>query len=346
MTASFGAKEAGGRLDPSSCQTLFTADTKEAVENCKQKAVHLADPLPLKDMYDEIPPHVNSSHGLTEYLSRRGESKLEAFHDRLSNFANSGMRATLADNLHLAGTARYNLAIRHKRSLIKNPQQERSSTPAAWEKVVPFFNHAELCYINRMAEDVGCSAPFPNAEELPADNGERFFSEYITIVRPAKQQYDEDDACLCQQCNDDNKPPAAREAPPIKQNDPRQMDLELTRTTVAATVNNPQQTVSKPAQRAAPRAAPAPPQPIPFCWMPLLPPMIPGYYTPQPCCNKYMQWTQRRLGRPPHERHCYRRRVVVNSSDGSGAVVQVLNGNSIARAGTEEKKGDRDSFYI
>jgi len=106
---------------------LFTADTKAAVDNCKDKARYLSDPLPLEKMYDKILPNPNSTHQLTEYLSLRGESKLEAFHDRFAHFANCGMRASLADNLNLAGTARYNLFIRHKRSMtssenpIKNP---------------------------------------------------------------------------------------------------------------------------------------------------------------------------------------------------------------------------------
>ena len=96
----------GGRLDPVKGVPLFTPDTRTAVENCKLKAEYLADPLPLEEMYDKIPPNPNSKHGLTEYLSKRGESKLEAFHDRFAHFANCGMRDSLADNLNLAGTAR------------------------------------------------------------------------------------------------------------------------------------------------------------------------------------------------------------------------------------------------
>jgi len=74
-------KPAGGRLDPIRQVPLFTVDTKTAVENCKDKAKYLSDPFPLEDMYDKILPNPNSTHQLTEYLSKRGESKLEAFHD-------------------------------------------------------------------------------------------------------------------------------------------------------------------------------------------------------------------------------------------------------------------------
>ena len=104
------AAPAGGRLDPSRGIALFTAETKEAVENCKQKAMHLADPMSVEQMYERIAPSPNSQHQLTEYLSKRGESKLESFHDRLAHFGNSGMRDDLSDNLHLAGTVRHNLA--------------------------------------------------------------------------------------------------------------------------------------------------------------------------------------------------------------------------------------------
>ena len=139
-------------------------------------------------MYFPIPPNPNSRHQLTEYLSKRGESKLESFHDRLANFANTGMRDTLADNLHLTGTARYNLSITHKRLfLTRINKDDRKHMPAAWEKVVPYWNHSELWHINLMATDIGIDMPFPMAEKLPLDNGERFFSEYMKLVEPMKQ---------------------------------------------------------------------------------------------------------------------------------------------------------------
>ena len=159
-------------------------------------AEFLTDPMPLTDMYQTILPNPNSTHQLTEYLSLRGESKLEAFHDRFAHFANCGMRESLADSLNLAGTARYNLTIRHVRALvstnnienptnnIENPADKqliRRKIQAAWEKVVPYFNHSELWHINNMAESLGCKHPFPDAETLVPDNGERFF--YSTSQR-------------------------------------------------------------------------------------------------------------------------------------------------------------------
>ena len=190
---------------------LFTADTKTAVLNCKEKAKHLSDPLPLEEMCYKMLPNPNSTHQLTEHLSKRGESKLEAFHDRFAHFANCGMRNSLADNLNLAGTARYNLSIRHKRGLVatENPNENpmssleyRKKIPAGWDKAVPYFNHSELWHINMLAAAVNCSYPFPNAEILPPDNGERFFSEYLTDTIPTLKNYrhGEMDECLCHGC--------------------------------------------------------------------------------------------------------------------------------------------------
>jgi hypothetical protein len=99
-------------VDPTSItkQTLFTPETQEAVLNCKDKAQYLQDPFPLEQMYRVIKPNPNSTHGLKEYLSKRGESNLEAFHLSLAYFGNCGMRDSLANNLNLTGTAQHNIA--------------------------------------------------------------------------------------------------------------------------------------------------------------------------------------------------------------------------------------------
>jgi len=207
---SSSSRPARGRFDPVTGETLFSPETKEAVKQCKAKAMYLQDPLPLKDMCDTIEPSPYSPHQLKEYLSRRGESCLESFHDNLSHFANCGMRGSLADNLHLTGTARYNLTMRHKRRLtsscltplsLQNPQ--RKKIPAAFEGTASFFNHSELSHINQMAIDAGMSPnnlPFDAVETLPVDNGERFFSEYLSWHRSTKPKNDLQGQCLCNMC--------------------------------------------------------------------------------------------------------------------------------------------------
>jgi len=101
-------------------------------------------------MYDVIMPSATSTHGLKEYLSRRGESNLESFHLMLAHFGNTGMRESLADNLNLTGTARYNLRIRFKLQLSKAGAVRRN-IPAGWETVLEYFNRTELQHINQLA---------------------------------------------------------------------------------------------------------------------------------------------------------------------------------------------------
>mgnify|MGYP007080245424 CR=1 FL=1 len=232
-SASANSRPARGRKDPVTGETLFTPETREAIKNCKEKAKCIQDPLPLDQMYDIIKPSPNASHQLNEYLSRRGESCLESFHNMLAHFGNCGMRSTLADNLNLTGTARYSLAIRHKRRLISlslTPENtERKKIPAACESLVSFFNHSELAYTNQLAIDAGASntsLPFKNVEILPPDNGERFFSEYLMWKNTNKPRNDGQSRCLCNLCGVVNKTMTPQPQPteayraPTHQNNP------------------------------------------------------------------------------------------------------------------------------
>ena len=191
-----------GRLDKG--KKLFTPDTKDAIKNCKEKAEFLQDP-PNTDMYISIePPETKKIWNLTEYLSMRGESRLEGFHDPLANFGNTGMTPPLCDCLNLAGTARYNLVIRHKRGLTKLPQSERGKISQYFEQVPPFWNHTQLDFINQLATKVGWEKqPFPQARPLPKDNGERFFAEYFVELCNRRKKYKDNtinDRCPCERC--------------------------------------------------------------------------------------------------------------------------------------------------
>jgi len=343
-------RPARGRLDPYHNIPLFRKETREAVNNCKEKAIHLCDPMSIDKMYDEIRPNPNSKHQLTEYLSRRGESKLEAFHDRLAHFANSGMRDSLADNLHLAGTARYNLSIRHKRSLMTLENTERSLTPAAWEKIVPHWNHAELGYINAMAIEVDCLPPFPKAERLPKDNGERFFSEYIKQVNPSKERYN-GDHCWCSTCRNiigDKKQQPAQDthleqpiarvptvAVPAAVRQPEQIQRVQPVVNTTTPVNN--SIVAAPTQQTQLFSYNQFQQ-----WM--FPP-VPMFYmhTPAVCCGKYMNWLVKRRGRPPHDPHCGTR----SGSNLTQTVGAWCNsGTSQVGGGQIEKRKEENNFTI
>jgi len=185
-------RPACGRLNPCSNIPLFASNTKSVVDNCKEKAIHLADPMSIEEMYVKIHLNPNSQHKLIEHVSKQGESKLESLHGQLAHFANSGMRDSLSDNLHLVGTARCNLSIYHKRSLITLENTKRSLIPAA-------LDHTELNYISRMTIKVGCPPPFPRAKTLWDDMGEQFFSEHIKTVKP-KSGIHNGNNCWCNIC--------------------------------------------------------------------------------------------------------------------------------------------------
>ena len=335
---------AGGRLDPWRQVPLFAADTKEAVSNCKLKAQCIEDPLPLDQMCDLVEASPNSKHSLPEHLSRRGESKLEAFHDRLDNFANCGMRDSLADNLNLAGTARYNLTIHHKRALIATPEkpnnekqlldpiitvEERKKMPGAWEKVAPFFNHSELQHTNQLARSIGISTPFPRAETLPQDTGERFFSECISTFKPASLPVDQNDICICNMCrsNSNNKTI-------INNKSNEQINIAMVENKNTGDENINRQEARRPAERVQhdntnpslmPQqhahqqpcfaTTPAPTvgvnyyqqfQPMPAFLPTMLHQHVPQHcLAPAVCCSSYQKWLYKRKGRPPHDLHCY-----------------------------------------
>jgi len=54
----------------------------------------------------------------------------------------------------------------------------------------------ELTFINTLAIAAGASKlPFPNAEPLPVDNGERFFSEHLSWMKQERPKTNEEDVC-------------------------------------------------------------------------------------------------------------------------------------------------------
>jgi len=295
-------RPAGGTLDPRTQQPLFTPETRDAWMNCKDKAEHLQDPLPLDEMYYVIPPNPNSPHQLNEYLSRRGESSLESFHALLAHFANCGMRSSLADNLNLTGTARFNLGIRTKLRIASIPSSEqRSKMPSAWESVIPYFNHSELAWVNSLARECGINTtiPFPFAEQLSEDTGERFFSEYIQWMRLEKPVINELDMCLCVACNNGLQVSRPSLPPMPSQEETNTDDTNLISATVPPAAAT---TTTEVRQASVPQAFPV------FMFLP--PP--PGYfappssYVPQVCCERYRRWlySNNRRGRPPHDWDC------------------------------------------
>ena len=301
-TASDGKMPAEGEFDDRTGQTLFTFETKDAVENCKKNARYLQDNLPLDQMYREVKPPANSKHGLSEWISFRGESKLESWHDNVAHFANSGMNRELCDVLNLAGTARYNLTIRH-RLKTHHATPENEDMPVQWRQEVSFWNQTELAFINKLAQEAGADyVPFVDIEVLPPDNGERFFSEYLQQRKEISTAHPNHllDTCPCATCTGTRKspPPAAAPAPePAVQHRPPQLPPPA----------RPQQQLQAPAPaRRRPPAPPPPPPPPPqvpepaqWAWPPplMFPPPPPIMFQGFCCNEKWIYETTPRRGR-------------------------------------------------
>ena len=203
-------------------------------------------------------------------------------------------------------------------------------------------NHSELAFVNQLARDVGVgSLPFPTAEVLQPDTGERFFSEYLTTVKPAMGKYDENDMCLCRVCIANSTPSRLQSNPP-----PQQQDNNIVATTNVACcagktmpTNNvrdlnrlqqqKQQQQQQQQQAGMAHRQPSPPLLINGMSFSQLPSLIPFptvmrqpflsfqphqqqiptyYYTPDACCAKYRTWLMKRSGRPPHDAHCHVKR--------------------------------------
>jgi hypothetical protein len=178
---------------------------KEAIENAKKHVHHIQDKFPIDDMYVEVKARSKSKHGLSVWVSKRGESKLEGSHAPLAHYANTGTREESADHLNLAGTARYNKKVRHKYGLNQQDSDfwDGKFGPNYYAEMVPFWDDSELTYLNGLATSLGMEVPFPGARPLPKDNKERFFSEYFWEQVERKGKYPHpmsDGTCPCLSC--------------------------------------------------------------------------------------------------------------------------------------------------
>jgi hypothetical protein len=250
------------------------------------------------------------------------------------------MRDSLADNLNLTGTARFNLTIHHKLRLSRmgsddSASSERSKIPAAWETVVSYFNQSELNYVNKLAIAAGIDkahVPFSYAETLREDSGERFFSEYLVWLTKKRPKTDSNGLCLCDTCSLPTHELAASTSLPEEVETPTEetteFDLVEAATQPTATRNT---TVDPPSpiQIGTPPQAPIQNVPPPKAAIPALLPPPPTNTTALAttqqsptilwfnpfgpvttfCCYEYMIYcfNTNRRGRPPHNLRCYNR---------------------------------------
>jgi hypothetical protein len=211
VTHSEGKTPGQGVRDERTNKCLFTSETKNSIDEALTTCNYISDVLPIHQMYTVLPVTSKSTHNLNEYVSHRVESRLEGFHDPLSNYANSGMTSMLADILHLSGTARYNMNVRQKRIVRKEEkeegdkeEEESNVLPYHYMDVPPFLSHIDLEMVNINALKAGITdLPFKKLQALPPDNGERFFSQYFCEQKKRNYEVKPDpynDRCQCMKC--------------------------------------------------------------------------------------------------------------------------------------------------
>lgn len=163
---------------------LFTTETYGAVDECKKKAKYLADVLPAKEMYSEVPATSRMRHSLSFKLSGRGESHVESAQGQQQHYANVGMRDAVAEQYILRGHARANMKVREKVRWNNIEDEKKRESIPVWLRGVPFYyDEHHLWCINQNVvagrqNDNDDWVPFGEAEVLPEDNGERFLAAY------------------------------------------------------------------------------------------------------------------------------------------------------------------------
>jgi hypothetical protein len=333
VKASDGRPEGRGRLDPVSRKKLFTPETKDAVENAMRSCQYISDVLTVDDMYTTLPPSPYSTHGLNEHMSHRVESRLEGYHNPLSNFGNSGMRRNLADILHSCGTAKYNSNIRRKIIATKMSEVERKKVPAYFLTVPGLYNHGEMAIVNNNALRVGIDEPpFKHVRVPVEDTGERFFSRYLTEQSNRNVNvapHLNNDRCQCTLCGKNPTPMLHEVAVPMKMaglddhGDVSETGAVSPRKKRRKKKNEMVVSESVVPVVASSGAAQVPPMMVqqPYCYpaMPFVPPMMnPFMMMPyatttmqqvrktqqEYCCLPYYRYimsSKPRVGRPPHD---------------------------------------------
>jgi hypothetical protein len=343
VNASEGQLQGKGRLDPTTGKKLFTPETKTAFDEQMIKCQFLGDVIPSSDLYTKIPSGPRSTHGLSEYISHRGESNLESFHSLLANYGNSNTNPALADVLHLEGTATHNVKIRHKLYLRDLSLQELKDRriPSHLSQYPRFFDHCLLQHINHRAELAGIPTPFGYVHPLPDDNGERFLSEYFEEQKERNRRiprHPTNKRCQCEKCAM-NCIPLPHELEELLANDSavalfdedEQMETNdnaavtivtvsgktVTLTVTKATIHVPQNGLPVLVACQRPLQPPLPPPPPPQQQMGF--PFPTQFCNTAPswqysssvrhCCPRYALWAHkpRRNGRPPHESWCMNR---------------------------------------
>ena len=201
--------KSGGKGKLHAGKGVFTVDSRDAYLSALKHAEYITDIIPYDELYNVFDPPRGAKHTCRTYQLMRGaESNLECFHDSLSNFANTGMKPSLADVITMQGISEYNLR--------KRVAHLHAADPAKRQKIHPSFRGIPFCTdesrlsrMNEMAVKAGVPAPFSDMRELSEDNGERFLWSYF------EQQKERDKTigvtvagtrCVCEKCVSNVKP--------------------------------------------------------------------------------------------------------------------------------------------
>jgi len=189
--------------------------------------------------------------------------------------------------------------------------------------VLDYFNHTELQHVNKLANAAGVTqVPFHNTETLQPDNGERFFSEYLSWMKDTKSKTDSNDMCLCNSC----QPVSNKEI--IQQIRTAPMPTP----TIDAINAGPSNVVPPPRETAAATTAVPTMQPVahqqmqvwaptflptPMWINPHMAPPIASWQHWQLCCRKYSECRLRidRRRRPSHGVRCSFRMLALKDNN-------------------------------
>jgi hypothetical protein len=148
VTASEGKTPGQRRLNPANGQTLFTPETKVALEEAKKKAQFVMDILSLEEIYQPVEARTRVKHSLPMYrYARATASKLESFHADQAMFGNTGMAIGLIDTINHAGLVRHDTKIWWRLWIDLLPSAERDGIPFYFWRIVCHYYDIILGFI-------------------------------------------------------------------------------------------------------------------------------------------------------------------------------------------------------
>ena len=203
VNASQGMPAGGGRRDPKTNDTLFTPETRNAVENGKKTLPYVVSQISEDDMYRQYNAAPRAKHSLPTYRTQTGESNLENLHNYMADWGNCGMNMELSDTINIAGLAQHNARCREKIRVGMLPSSEVEKIPSRFRGMPLHRNHSKLAVGNALAAKVGAETVYSDLVELGPDTGEQFFGQYFKEQEQRKRTslpHPLNNRCQCNLC--------------------------------------------------------------------------------------------------------------------------------------------------